>query len=811
MSRVLGIIILILLFTSCDDNIHVENALVHSIPTDSKIIVALSDTKDLNKVLENNPALDQLKSLTRIEEIKKASAFLKDYSLHGESFIALSIEGKNKVAITLVTEDSKNAVDSSSVKRRFDYNETEISEMTLAEGSYYSASKNGVHMASSSLLVLESLIRRNIEDYVFDADFQKLYERTHDGLSFYIKATDSQWLHQFLLNRNKSDQGNYAQWFQLNVSIDPKALHLDGLLTYKDSIKQKHALYNNLQAQENQMDRISPANSRSLTSFTYSDKNDLVKNLTTFYNRKPIMPVFLSDLLSNSQEVTEINLEKGSALAFTLLPYETLFANLDSLSSSTTTYRDQVIYHLQKPIITESLKPLIMEGEFSHLAILDNFLVMAADPIILEEVISNHENGTTIAAQQWWKEARQNMSTSSTLLHVTSTEALRSPYFEVSKEDLKVLDQMDASAIKAVISQYVHEEGYAFYRMEIPFASQAAAQPLVAQVGSYKADQDIIAGPYLFPNHLNGTQDIAFQTEDLQLSLISNSGDLYWTKKLDSQILGDIQAVDIYKNGRKQLVFSTANQIYLLDREGEDVEAFPFKSSKTITQPLSVFDYDNNRNYRFVVTTGDELTLLDNRGNKVRGFNYKKSGTISSSPQHFRKRTKDYIAFATKNNQLKLLGRTGEVRTQIKEKIDARGPLYFKDNLIQLVNSNNQLLQIDPTTGKVTTTKTSLDKDSHVYMTENSQLIQNKNVIKLNGNEVSLPYGTYLPATITKVGNSSYATIVDNGENRIYVIDNKASILPFFPVYGNTVAKIGGTKERYLTTLDGNDVIIYKW
>jgi len=811
MSRLLGIFALVSFFISCDDAVNVENVLVHSIPTDSKIIVALSDVQSLNDLLNDNPIVDQLQSLSRIQELKKATAFLQDYTLKEESFIALSIEGKNQVAITLITEGFKSAADSSSIKRRFEYNEVEVLEHTIPGGSYYSASKNGVHIASSSLLVLESLIRRDIAEYVFDSNFQKLYERTHEGLSFYIKATDSQWLYQFLLGRNKPDQKNYASWYQLNASKNKEALHFEGLITYKDSIHQKHALYNNLQAQENQMDRIAPANCLALSSFTYGDVSSLIENLTTFYNRAPTIPTQLQEVLANSQEVTEIKLEKGTALAFTLLPYENLFIDLDSLSSSKSTYRDELVYSLREPIITTSLSPLTVEGSFLHITVLDNFLVMAADQSTLEEIISSYENGTTLAAQLWWKQAREKMSSSSSLIHVTSMEALSAPLFEVSKEDRKILDQLDLSITKGIISQYVHEDTYAFYRMEIPLATTAAEQPLVAQVGTFKSDKNIIAGPFLFPNHLNGTQDVAFQTEDLQLFLISENGTAYWSKELDSKILGGIHAVDVYKNGRQQLLFSTARNIYLLDREGMDVDKFPYKSKKQITQPLSVFDYNNNRDYRFVVTIGDDLRLLDNRGNEVGGFNYKPSGTITSSPQHFRKGTKDYIAFTTSRNELQLLSRTGERRTRVKEKIDSRSDLYFNNNLIQLVTTGNKLLHINPTTGKVTTTKTALDQDSHVFSTDRSQLIQNKNVIQINGNKVSLPYGSYLPATITKVGSKEFATVVDNGENKVYILDSQANILPFLPVYGNTNAEIGGSKVRYLTTLDGNDVIIYKW
>jgi len=248
-----------------------------------------------------------------------------------------------------------------------------------------------------------------------------------------------------------------------------------------------------------------------------------------------------------------------------------------------------------------------------------------------------------------------------------------------------------------------------------------------------------------------------------------------------------------------------------LDRDGNDVDKFPFSVKSKITQPLSIFDYDNNRNYRFVVTTGKDLTMLDSKVNKVNGFKYQPDGAILNSPQHFRRGNKDYIAFTTDKQELKLLHRTGNTRTNIKTKIETRSPLYFNNNLIQLVTSSDKLLHINPTTGKVTTTNTALDSDSQVSFTSRSQLIQNKNIIQINGTKKTLPYGTYLPAQITRVNNKEYVIIVEDGENKVYILDNQGEILPFLPVYGNRMAQIDGGKSRYLVTLDDNNVLIYKW
>ena len=67
---------------------------------------------------------------------------------------------------------------------------------------------------------------------------------------------------------------------------------------------------------------------------------------------------------------------------------------------------------------------------------------------------------------------------------------------------------------------------------------------------------------------------------------------MLWKKQLDGAILGKIEQIDMYKNGRLQLAFATPNRVYVLDRNGKEVAPFPLKFNDKVTQPLSVFNYD---------------------------------------------------------------------------------------------------------------------------------------------------------------------------------------------------------------------------
>ena len=54
----------------------------------------------------------------------------------------------------------------------------------------------------------------------------------------------------------------------------------------------------------------------------------------------------------------------------------------------------------------------------------------------------------------------------------------------------------------------------------------------------------------------------------------------------------------------------------ILDRNGKIVKPFNIKLPKSTNPlPLSIFDYDNNRNYRFLIAQDRSLLMYNNRVN----------------------------------------------------------------------------------------------------------------------------------------------------------------------------------------------------
>ena len=110
----------------------------------------------------------------------------------------------------------------------------------------------------------------------------------------------------------------------------------------------------------------------------------------------------------------------------------------------------------------------------------------------------------------------------------------------------------------------------------------------------------IIVGPFIVKNHINQNEEIIVQDINNILYLIDSSGKIAWSKQIDKKILNKVVQVDSYNNGRLQYVFSTESRLYMLDRKGRDVGKFPLQFNDKITLPISVFDYDKNKNLSLI-------------------------------------------------------------------------------------------------------------------------------------------------------------------------------------------------------------------
>lgn len=804
-------VLLVALFTliGCQEKSVVNTDLIQQIPTDSKIIVTTNDPSNLMQLLENSSLVD-FQKIQRVQEIQKAASFLSHYDINESSLIAFSPEGKKDFAITLITQPIDSLALTDVNNKAHTYNNSSYTHTTAQKHEWYHTNYNGNHIATTSRLVLESLLRRNLDDYIFNAEFKKVYERTTGSdFNIYINASNNHHLLDFLsIKAHKDTPADFGYWYQLEPRTGDHSIEMDGIITYADSAVHFNSLFNRLTPQENQFAQIIPANALGARIFTYGSATEVQQSLNDYHQQTKKLDPNIQSILENSYEATRIDLSSGRGIAFSLKPYEHFFMDLDSLFSTKFTYRDFYVYEMQGDITTSSMYPLLPHANFDHISVIGDFLVIANHQKVLEELIANYQNKSVLANQGWWEKTAASLSSNSTLVYIDSKSKLTQSF---GTKDQKVLSQVSKEQFPLSISQYVHEPTYAHYRYIIPNATGVENQKGITQIANISSESTVIAGPYFFPNHITGKPDIAFQDESLQLHLYSYKGEKYWSKQLDHEILGGIQSIDGYKNGRKQLLFSTTHAVHYLDRNGNDLNAYPITFKEPLAQPVSIFDYDNNRNYRILVSEANgALTMYDIEGKTVKGFKYKKKATPITQPKHFRVKGKDYIAFARSDNSLALLHRTGKTRTKVTEELSIKGALFLDNNLIKTI-VKDQIIYIDPTTGAVTQTGQQVPTDAAYVLKKGIEIIQDNNELTINGTKTTLPYGTYAPIQLDVVDRSKLLHTVDLGGHQLYLLDSTGKIVEGFPIYGTEVSTIMNRKGTYIATRDGNDVIVYQF
>lgn len=202
---------------------------------------------------------------------------------------------------------------------------------------------------------------------------------------------------------------------------------------------------------------------------------------------------------------------------------------------------------------------------------------------------------------------------------------------------------------------------------------------------SFSADSLIQTPVFVFTNHATSEYELCFQDNSRQMYLVNSTGKILWKKILNENIRSQVYTVDIFKNGKLQLLFNTENYIHLLDRNGNYVQGYPVKMPAPITSPITLLDYDNTKDYRLFMACADKkiynYTLY---GIRTEGFVPLKTDAVVDLPISYVKiGLSDYLITVDVNGKPYVFSRKGEGRIDFKHK------LALNMNRIHIVSGSN--------------------------------------------------------------------------------------------------------------------------
>ncbi len=226
----------------------------------------------------------------------------------------------------------------------------------------------------------------------------------------------------------------------------------------------------------------------------------------------------------------------------------------------------------------------------------------------------------------------------------------------------------------------------------------------LTKTNTLEFNHHLISKPYLVTDHRNGNEEIIVQDSRKMIYLIDGNLQINWERPLHLPILGAINQIDFYKNKKLQYAFITNDSIYVIDRNGQNVDNFPKYIAPNL-KSLEIIDYDQRKNYRFSITTeqGDAY-ITDKFGNLLEGWKpYSFEKGIIGSMRHFRIGGTDVYAVVLSNGDFLLLSRRAKIyngfpiKLNLKIKSDYHLELGsdFKSSLWTVLSENGTLIQIN--------------------------------------------------------------------------------------------------------------------
>ncbi|WP_417871935.1 ribonuclease HII [Winogradskyella sp.] len=779
--------LLILLFTlsSCQKDYNSSKSPYKFIPSDTEVVISINELSDFTSSIKEHSILNGIYN----KELNKTSEILKNLNTSNKVYVAFLNSSATENLILTKNDSSLFIVDSIPNHISENLPEFNITKTQIDSIVFYHKVLNNVFAASNNLDVIKNLKQNEVKNKLTDL-LETVENKTIASVIF--KSKTSNYSNLLFSNTLKESNDNYSL---IDLNFSDNNLHFNGIVTATDSISQILDCFKKTIPQTTKTINIAPATTQYLFSVSFDDYSLFKNNLKKLNSKTP------------DSTKTFLNFSNEIALADNTLILHSLDANLivETIEekSIAETFRDVDIYEFENAaFFKQRLQPIISFETANYFFKHEDFVVFSDNIETLKSFLSDALNDQTIANSEAFKNIESYLSDDASIFIYKNNDKL--------SEHLGIgLKNYHANVV-----QYTYEDNYAHVNGVIEEFKKRAASNSVTETFTTGLDAQIISPPQTVENYINNTHDIAVQDINNVLYLISNSGNILWKKQLQGKILGKIEQIDMYKNGRLQLAFTTPNRLYVLDRNGNDVSPFPRKFNDEITQPLSVFDYDKQKNYRLLVTQGKTLLMYDAKGKAINGFRYKSnSKNITSQPKHFRIGSKDYIVFSTEDN-LKILNRQGSVRIDVKDKIRfSNNEVYLYQNKFTSSNTLGQLVQVD-TKGKISRKDLNLTDKHNITTTSKTLVSMYENKLYIKTRKLDLDYGVYTAPKIFYLNDKIYITTTDLQSKKVYLFDSQAKSIPNFPVFGTSSAELQKLDKskglELITQTDDKTIVVYK-
>ena len=794
-----------LLVYSCNNSDNEFISLYSFLPEDSSVIVNINNLNNTKEILDNNKLLPSVLSSTH--EISAQLDLLSKKKSDKNGILSLSSFGKDEIAYTYIRKsNSFDSIQEDDILKNT-YLKSEIFLEETAGNQVHKVIIDEYIISSNKDIILENIIRDFYSKKSnLDPEFNKILNTTDFAEPFNI-YTKSYNLNSFKKDLSKMSffPKSSTSWVAYDFKYSLENLYLTGITKISDSINGKISILKNLGSSRTKTDKVIPNSFSTFLTFVINDSERFIFNFKDYLKFNDLSTENLNfDSLNIVDEISFVE-DQEKFVILSLVNKEQIdsyfrFQNFDDN------------YNIKKINLSEDVNIFFrnVDSEISgeYAVLLGDLLVITKSLSQIKKIINSLNINENLGSNEKYLSFKEQKSDSYSFLWIGNNNSINS---KIKNDYYIESEEYPYRSFSGRVNKDIALLEFNLSKAEIKTSDEDVYTEFFVTF-----DQEIISDPKWLKNHLNNEFDIAFQDSDNYLNYLSNKGNLNWKKKLSGKIIGEIKQVDIYKNGRQQMMFRTNEKLYLLDRNGNEVKQLSFPINSNFSNiPISIFDYEKNRNYRFLISVDNKINMYDSNGKIVSGFKPPIfESKIINNPVHIRINGKDYIVVQLEDGSLKILDRRGRDRIIVDNKIQYSGnSIYSYLEQFTTTDKLGNLIKID-TKGNLIKENINLSVENFIDIVDNNIVYLNENRLTIKGIDVELPFSKFSKPKIFIDSKTTLVSITDLTNNEIYLYRDNGKLLKGFPIKGSSVIDIKDSdndgKLEIISAIDNFSIVSYE-
>ena len=806
-----------------------ENPL-NIIPTNAAVILQCNDATKLYSTLNSADIWGHLCNISIIDsinhQIQEISSFYNQNSLIFKNhtlFISFHKVGASNSGLLFSSNFERKAITSNTqintllgnLVKEGQYNKQPIFELQHKENILFVSFKGDIVFFSENKMLVEDAIRASVSEdkLLLNASFNSAYKTTRKSAEINLFFNYNSLIEYTNIFTSKPVIiSDFSGWTATDLSLRKKIITANGFSAFNKNTINYTDLFNNQNAESINIVDIIPDNTSLLLTIGFDNakqllkqKNKVLQQQNNFWSWDKHRKLIQDSCNVNYNEfINELEGEAGifnTSATQSLQQQYAFFKSSNSITASSLmqglisdrkNFTKYSINTIRDGNITAQLFGEIFNSATPYFINIEDYFIFGSTIASLEYLIENYSSNNTLANNQHFNNYSSYLSSKSNLFL----------YINPGKIAVSLKEKLQASYEKKLIFPLDSIEKFTAFTIQMTSKKDLLLNNInlfydtdfneaIKEEWFMQLDTNINMQPQFIYNHFTKEQMIIVQNNNYKVFAINSKGEELWNIQLNSKILGDISSIDAYKNSKYQCLFNTESKLYLIDRNGKNVNNFPLQLPCNTKVGHSLFDYNNTKKYRILIV-GDDNNIynLDKKGKTIKGWKYEKNNNeINTKLQNFRVGSKDYILAERNNSNTQLLAINGSERVKFEQGIQFDGkPIKIdKDGTLYAITNDGKLCRgtLDGISSQLTLSNLAVNSLFVIDETGNEKqfIYTNNNMVFILNTNFETIHSFELDKNITNLVTNSKGLMFTT-ENELYLW-NTDGIVDGFPIYSD--------------------------